>query len=160
MVERVIASVRRIVLTLGPTILEELGFVPAIQYYAHRFAQSSGIETNVKVGALPKPIPVSHQVALYRILQGALSNVLKHAQARRVTVDVGSINRSMLIMVIQDDGTGFDTQARRLPTSVGLTAMRERAESLGGRVHIQSRRKSTRACGRGTRIEIGLPLRR
>jgi signal transduction histidine kinase len=160
MAERVIASVRRIVLTLGPTILEELGFVPAMQYYAHRFAQSTGIETTVNVGALPEPIPVSHQLALYRILQGALSNVLKHAHARRVTVDVGSINRSMLIMVIQDDGAGFNTQARRLPTSVGLTAMRERAESLGGRVHIQSRRKSTRACDRGTRIEIDLPLRR
>jgi signal transduction histidine kinase len=157
-VERAIASVRRIVLTLGPTILEELGFVPAIEYYAHRFAQTTGIETTVNVGKLPERIPVSYQVALYRVLQGALSNVLKHAHARHVAVNLGPMSQSTLIMVVQDDGVGFDTHAPRSPASVGLTAMRERVEFLRGRFHIKSRRKGTQGRSRGTRIEIDLPL--
>ena len=157
-VERVIASVRRIVLTLGPTILEELGFVPAIRYYAHRFAQTTHIETTVNVCKLPERIPIGHQVALYRVLQGALSNVLKHAHARHVTVSLGIKGQSTLIMVVQDDGVGFDTHAPRSPTSVGLTAMRERVEGLRGKFHIKSQRKGAHKRSQGTRIEIDLPL--
>ena len=158
LVTRTIGSVRRMVLDLGPAILDELGFVPAIRYYAQRFAENTGVEVTVQVARMPEQLPMSHQVALYRILQGALSNVLKHAQARNVIVTLGMMGRSVLVMVIQDDGIGFDPKSPRPRTSVGITAMRQRVETLGGKFHIESSQRGPRGRRRGTRIEVDLPL--
>jgi len=101
---------------------------------------------------------MSHQVALYRVLQGALSNVLKHASAKNVKVSIGSMKGSVLIMVIEDDGVGFASEAKKGRPSFGLTAMGERVEVLGGRIHIQSRPASAHGKSHGTRIEVDLPL--
>jgi len=106
---------------------------------------------------LPPTVPMAHQVALYRLIQGALANVYKHASAKNVEISLGSRKGSVLVMVIQDDGIGFDAKARYGPGSFGLTAMRERAEVLGGRVHIESRRAGM-SPRQGTRIEVDLPL--
>jgi signal transduction histidine kinase len=92
------------------------------------------------------------------LLQGALSNVLKHASAKNVKVSLGSMKDSVLIMVIEDDGIGFDVRAGPKHHSFGLTAMRERVEVLGGRIHVQSRVAGTAVKSHGTRIEVDLPL--
>jgi signal transduction histidine kinase len=95
---------------------------------------------------------------MYRLLQGALSNVLKHAQARHVRVSLGSDGDSVLIMVIEDDGVGFDTVKKPGRRSFGLTAMRERVEALGGRIVVESARAGPFKRAHGTRIEVQLPL--
>jgi signal transduction histidine kinase len=157
LVSNTIESVRRMVLDLGPTVFDDLGFLPAVRYYARRFSTSTGIEVIVEEGRLPAEIPLSHQTALYRILQGALSNVLKHARAKHVKVALASLRDAVLVMTIEDDGVGFDTGALR-SGRFGLTAMRERVGVLGGKVHVESWRSGASSKRHGTRIEIDLPL--
>jgi signal transduction histidine kinase len=89
-------------------------------------------------------------------LQGALSNVLKHAQAKNVKIALLNIKNSVLVMSIEDDGVGFGTGEPR--HHFGLTAMRERVAVLGGKLHIQSWRTGTFDVRHGTRIEVDLPL--
>ena len=158
LVSHAIDSVRRLVLDLGPAVFDDLGFLPAVRTYTGQFSARTKISVQLREGYLPENIPMSHQVALYRLLQGALSNVLKHASAKSVKVSLGCIKNSVLILVIQDDGVGFDTSARPRNGSFGLTAMRERVEVLGGRIHIQSTPLGSMSKIRGTRIEIDLPL--
>ncbi|HUA86077.1 MAG TPA: sensor histidine kinase [Bryobacteraceae bacterium] len=158
-VSHAIDSVRRLILDLGPAVFEELGFLPAVKSYADQFSSRTKINVTVQEGYLPEDVPLSHQVALYRLMQGALSNVLKHSHARNVRISLGSMNDSVLIMVIEDDGVGFDTRAKPGRRSFGLTAMRERVEVLGGRIHVHSKRANVRGRKHGTRIEVDLPLR-
>jgi signal transduction histidine kinase len=158
LVSHAIDSVRRLVLDLGPAVFDELGFLPAVRTYTSQFSARTKIAVTLREGYLPENIPMSHQVALYRLLQGALSNVLKHASAKTVKVSLGCMKDSVLILVIQDDGLGFDTTGKPSSKSFGLTAMRERVEVLGGRIHIQSMPMGSMSKIRGTRIEVDLPL--
>jgi signal transduction histidine kinase len=158
LVSHAIDSVRRLVLDLGPAVFDDQGFLPAVRMYTGQFSARTKISVQLREGYLPENIPMSHQVALYRLLQGALSNVLKHASAKSVKVSLGCMKNSVLILVIQDDGVGFDTTVRPGNGSFGLTAMRERVEVLGGRIHIQSMPAGSMSKIRGTRIEIDLPL--
>jgi signal transduction histidine kinase len=158
LVSHAIDAVRRLVLDLGPAVFDELGFLPAVKSYAAQFSVHTGIRVTVHEGYIPDTVPLTHQIALYRLLQGALSNVLKHARASNVSVSVGSRKDSVLIMVVEDDGNGFDTMAKPGRRSFGLTAMRERVEVLGGRIHVESRRANASVKKHGTRIEVDLPL--
>jgi signal transduction histidine kinase len=160
LISRLIESVRRLTIDLGPAVLEQVGFMPAVRTYARQYAARTGIEVHVQEGELPDTIPPSHQTALYRVLQGALSNVAKHARAKNVKITVGGVRRAVLVMIIEDDGVGFDVSALRPDRAFGLTAIRERIQSLGGRVHIESRPARPRGGRSGTRIEIDVPLRR
>jgi signal transduction histidine kinase len=157
-VSHAIDSVRRLVLDLGPAVFDDLGFLPAVRTYTGQFSSRTKIAVTLREGYLPENIPMSHQIALYRLLQGALSNVLKHARAKTVKVSLGCMNDSVLILVIQDDGVGFNTSVKPASHSFGLTAMRERVEVLGGRIHIQSVPAGSQSKLRGTRIEVDLPL--
>jgi signal transduction histidine kinase len=156
LVSQAIDSVRRLVFDLGPAVFEDLGFVPAMRSYARQFSARTSIHVRLEAGRLPEDIPMSHQVALYRLLQGALSNVLKHASAQNVRVSLKFKNPSMIMMVVEDDGVGFDTRARA--NSFGLTAMRERVEALGGKIEVESRPAKAMAKRHGTTIRVGLPL--
>jgi len=152
-----IDSVRRLILDLGPAVFEDLGFLPAVKSYISQFSARTKIKVTLRDSYLPAEIPSSHQVALYRILQGALSNVLKHAHAANVKVSMGSMKDAVLIMVIEDDGAGFDVTSKT-GRRFGLTAMRERVEVLGGRFHVQSKPAWPANKIHGTRIEVDLPL--
>jgi signal transduction histidine kinase len=158
LVSHALDSVRRLVLDLGPAVFDELGFLPAVRSYTQQFSARTKINVTLGEGYIPGEIPMTHQVALYRLLQGALSNVLKHASAKNVKVSIGSMKGSVLIMVIEDDGIGFAADAKKGRRSFGLTAMGERVEVLGGRIHIQSRPSSLKGKPHGTRIEVDLPL--
>lgn len=152
-----IESVRRLVLDLGPAIFDELGFVAALKFCARQFSVRTGIKVSLQENQTPEVVPQSHQVALYRILQGALSNVLKHAKAQNVKVALGTAKRGTLVMSIEDDGVGFDVMSVS-PRSYGLTAMRERTEVLEGKLRIESNQAGSPGRWHGTRIEIELPL--
>ena len=151
-------AVRRLVLDLGPAVFDELGFLPAVKSYAAQFSSRTRVNVTVQEGYLPENVPLTHQVALYRLLQGALSNVLKHAQAKNVRISLGCMKDSVLIMVVEDDGVGFDPATRPGRRSYGLTAMRERVEVLGGKIQVESRRAGIPSKKHGTRIQVDLPL--
>jgi signal transduction histidine kinase len=153
-----IDSVRRLILDLGPAILDEVGLLPAVKQYARQFSARTGINVTVQESNLPSNLPSSYETTLYRVLQGALSNVVRHSRARNVRITFGSVKESVIVMAIEDDGVGFDVARKTQGRAFGLQAMRERIESLGGRIHLESR--PARGSGRraGTRIEVDLPL--
>jgi signal transduction histidine kinase len=160
LVTRAIESVRRLTLDLGPAILEQIGFLPAVRLYARQFGARTGIKVEVRETDLPAGVPDTHETALYRVMQGALSNVAKHARARSVRVTLGGLGGSVIVMIIEDDGVGFDATRPDAARTFGLTAMRDRVQSLGGRLHVESRSAAVAGARAGTRIEIDLPLRK
>jgi signal transduction histidine kinase len=157
LVSHTIQSVRRITLDLGPAVLDELGLLSALKFYARQFSSATGIKVTVAEDPLIERLPLTYEVALYRVLQGALSNVMKHSRAKNVSVSVTKKD-SGLIMVIEDDGVGFDSAAILAQRSFGLSSMRERAEVLGGSFRIKSVRAGMLSRKHGTRIEVDLPL--
>jgi len=158
LVSHTLDSVRRLVLDLGPAVFDDLGFLPAIKFYAQRFSATTGIEVTVDDRNLPGNLPLTHQTAIYRVLQGSLSNVLTHSGARRVKVVLAANKSSALAMSIEDDGVGFDVGGVMSELGFGLTAMRERVAVLGGRVQVQSWPAGPFGGRHGTRIEVDLPL--
>jgi signal transduction histidine kinase len=149
---RTIEEVHRLVLDLRPSVLDDLGLVSAIRWYAERHLESRGIAVRCEFGEVP-PLRPELETALFRICQEAMSNIARHAQAESVLVQVG-LEGGGLTVEIEDDGRGFAAGAiggsERRP--FGLLGIRERAELLGGSAQIDS------APGKGTRIRVRVPL--
>jgi signal transduction histidine kinase len=160
LIKHALKSVRHLTFDLGPAIWNQQGFLPAVTLYARQFAKRTGIKVRLDAGRLPPNLPTGYETALYKVLQGALSNVVAHAGAHRVGITL-TRGRDSLAMKIEDDGTGFNVgRTLRAPHhSFGLRAMRERVELLGGAIHFASRNAQRRTPGHGTTIEVHLPLR-
>jgi two-component system NarL family sensor kinase len=144
---------------LGPAVWNEQGFVPAVRLYARQFADRTGIKVRLNAARMQARLPARCETALYKVLQGALSNVVAHADAHRVKITLAS-GRESVAMRIEDDGRGFHVERKLgVPSqSYGLRAMRERIELLGGAIDFSSRPARLRAECRGTTIEAHLPL--
>ncbi len=150
---RTLEDVHRIILDLRPSVLDDLGLLSAIQWYADRALATRGIAARCEFGELRR-LPPEMETALFRICQEAMSNVARHAQATAVLVQVG-VDGSEVVIEVEDDGKGFDPDAvarREGRRSWGLMGIRERAEILGGTATIDS------APGQGTRVEVRIPL--
>ena len=144
------AATRRIAADLRPTILDDLGLVPALQWLVQSFRERAGIECALEVDEdfeLQEP----HATAVFRIAQESLANVRKHARARHVHVLLERAAGEVVLRV-RDDGIGFELAGARKPTSLGLIGLRERAKLLQGRTEIAS------APGEGTCVEVCFPL--
>jgi signal transduction histidine kinase len=159
LVAHAIESVRRLTLDIGPAFLDSVGFLPALRSFVRQFSQRTRIKVDLEERDAPASVPASHATALYRVLRGALSNVAKHSKARHVKVTLGN-GGPAFVMVIEDDGQGFDARAQSPDRSFGLTAMRARIRGLHGRLSIESRSTGPNGEKSGTRIEVRLPLRR
>ena len=154
-----IQDIRRLIQDLRPAVLDELGLVPALREYVTRYQEEQGLEVALALPALSpveglegdERLPAPLETALFRIVQEALANVAKHAQAQRVEVAMTCDQRGVTLH-IADDGQGFDPQAPRSGTHLGLWSMRERVEQLGGRFEIEC------APGAGTRVRAIIPL--
>jgi signal transduction histidine kinase len=159
LIKHALTSVRRLTFDLGPAVWHEQGFVPAIRLYVRQFAKRTGIKVRLDAARMQAQLPARCETALYKVLQGALSNVAAHADARSVNVSLASGHESVA-MKIEDDGRGFNIARKlRVPRkSYGLRAMRERIELLGGGIHFTSRPARRRAECRGTTIVVDLPL--
>lgn len=153
LLNRVERQIRRFSHELRPTILDDLGWFPAIEFLCQGVAKRANlairIETSVK-----ERLPNRIEVALYRMIQEALTNVTKHANASEVRIRVRR-NRGVLSCSVRDDGAGIQTRpangsARR--KGLGLLGIRERLNALGGTLQIDSAR------GRGTRLSFRIPL--
>ncbi len=152
LVDQMLEHVRELSHDLRPTMLDELGLVPTLRWYANRFARRLGIVLDFEAVNLDERPPPELETALYRILQEALTNVARHAQAKQVKIHLARRD-GLLSMTIEDDGVGFDVQrSLRKRAGAGLFGMRERAALLGGTLGMQA------APGRGTRLSVELPL--
>ena len=148
-----IEDVRRVIRDLRPIYLEDLGLVPAIEMLTQALNQSDRLEASCTIEGEVRRLAPEHELAVYRIVQEALNNVIKHAQARHV--DVGLRFGEMLSVSIRDNGVGFAMPDRVDALTdrghFGLIGMRERAELIGARLVIHS------SPGQGTTVELTLP---
>jgi len=157
MVKHTLQQVRELSLDLRPSLLDDLGLVPALRWYLDRQAQRVGFEARLMADALEVRPSVNVEITCFRIVQEALTNVARHAQAKRVSVELRQ-RGAELHLTIRDDGQGFDVEEalRRAArgASLGLPGMQERAQCVGGQLRIES------APGRGTEIRAIFPLER
>ena len=153
MLNQVEKHLRRYSHELRPTILDDLGWIPAIRFLAEGISKRANLPIHIDA-AVPGRPPATIETTLYRIVQEALTNAVKHAKASNVWIRAWRENL-VLCCSIRDDGGGFDSNqahAARGHKGLGLIAMQERVTAIGGTLHIESRP------GHGTELSIRLPL--
>jgi len=151
MVDDLVKSVRRIATELRPPILDQLGLPAAVEWLAQDFARRTGIRCQTSIHPTDGAITNELATALFRIVQEALTNVLRHAGATRVDIELG-VKSACVMVEINDDGTGI-TEAGMGPGSLGILGMRERAAALGGVLEVAPRSNG------GTRVAAWFPPR-
>ena len=145
-------TVRNLMNALRPSQLDEYGLAPAIRTYVEQYAQRTGLAVTVHATAGFPRMCSQKEIALFRVTQEALNNVVKHAAATKVAIVLGSDHAPSIRLSITDDGKGLAPRVSPPPTGSGhgLTTMRERAELVGGKFRLDS------APGKGTSIIIDL----
>ena len=147
-----LAESRRVVWALRPRPLAERSLPEALQELAGQLAEETGLHAEATVTGTARPLDAAVEAALLRVAQEALANVRKHAGASQVTVTLSYLD-DVVMLDVQDDGVGFDSGGTVAAAGgLGLRAMRERAEQLGGSLTIES------APGEGATIAVELPL--
>ena len=144
-------DVRRLAVELRPSALDDFGLVSAVERLAETFREQTGMQVDLEARLGEERLPSAVETALYRIVQEALTNIVKHAEATRVSVLLTRKDGSALA-VVEDDGLGFDPGAAR-DEGLGLVGMRERVALVGGRLRIES------AAGAGATLVAEVPLR-
>jgi signal transduction histidine kinase len=149
--DRVEAQLRRLSHELRPTMLDDLGLAAALEWLGQGVTDRTGVP--VTVTAPERRLVPDVETALYRIVQEALNNAVRHGQPRRIDVEVQE-EGAHIRAVVRDDGQGFDVAAawaRRGDRGLGLIGMRERAEVLGGTLEIRS------TLGQGAELTVRIP---
>ncbi|MEO6119464.1 MAG: GAF domain-containing sensor histidine kinase [Terriglobales bacterium] len=149
-VDRTILGIRRIIGKLSPLVLQELGLIAAIRKEAKDLGKNSQVETRVAISDEVGRLSPETETALYRIVQEALHNVAKHAQASHVNV-VMDRHEDGIHLLVEDNGVGIFPKSNFRGNSFGLAGIKERVAMLGGKVRVTSLK------GQGTRIEITVP---
>jgi PAS domain S-box-containing protein len=143
-------GVRRIARGLRPPSLEDAGVVAALQAHIRNLFESQTIRTSFDAGAVDQLLNDDGKLILYRVVQEALSNVVRHSGATTVNVAV-HVEGSEVVAVVEDDGEGFDSSRVGNGAGLGLLGMKERATSAGGSVRVESE------LGGGTRVRLSIP---
>jgi PAS domain S-box-containing protein len=145
-------DVRRMAYKFHSSILDDLGLTAALTHLVNEWSASTGIKTVIVQEEITDPLPRAVASCLYRIAQESLANIMKHAKATRVEVEL-TCDGQEITLSIHDSGVGFDLEAVQAHhLGLGLVNMRERVRSVQGRLEIQSEP------GRGTQISVQIPL--
>lgn len=152
---RALEEMRKMILDLRPSALDDLGLVSAIRWYAENTLEPAGVAVSCKVSGKEKRLPGPLETALFRMAQEAINNIARHAQAEKAELQLRFANRKVVIDV-KDDGKGFDVRQVAASSDetrgLGLLGMKERAALFGGSVQVESK------LGRGTRVHIEVPV--
>ena len=148
LLDTILRSVRDLVMGLRPSMLDDFGLQPALEWHVRDFRRRFGIPVDLSLSGDLDTLPDQYRTCVYRIVQEALTNCARHAQATRVTVDV-RYDRNTLELLVADDGVGIDPSRTR---GVGLLGIEERVRELHGIFHVA--RRSTR----GTELRATLPV--
>jgi PAS domain S-box-containing protein len=150
LIDTTIHSVRRISSELRPSILDDLGLVAAIEWQGQQFESHTGITCQCNCFIDPVDLTRDQATALFRILQEAMTNILRHAQATRVSIALEEEER-VLVLTVKDNGRGITEEERTGLESLGLIGMRERAHLIGGKIEVVG------LTGTGTLITVRVP---
>ena len=148
--EKTLNEVRDLALLLRPSMLDDFGLVPALNWQARETGKRTGLDVRLYAGDDCDELPDEHKTCIFRLVQEALNNAARHARAHTVLVNVKNAG-DRVVFSVQDDGAGFD---KRMVRGLGLLGMEERVRRLGGLLRIDS------YPGRGTAIVAELPLAR
>ncbi|MFO8026834.1 MAG: sensor histidine kinase, partial [Opitutales bacterium] len=154
LVEQSVESVHRFAMGLRPTMLDDLGLVPALRSCARGFTEQTELPVHLELPEDLKPLADGPAVALYRVARSALANVARHAEATEVRLSLRQTQRT-LHLEVADNGKGFKLKhalSEKQTNRLGLIGMRERAEMIGGRFNIVS------TPGKGTTVSVRLPF--
>ncbi len=146
-----VQTVKAICADLRPGLLEELGLQAALEWAVARFQERSGITTSLKVGGSQLNVDAGMSIAIYRIVQEALTNIVRHAAAGRAEVRLRR-ELNWLILEVEDDGRGLPGHPQGAPQSFGIIGMRERVRSFGGEFNLSAGKE------RGAVIRARFPL--
>ncbi len=152
MLDETMTAVRRITADLRPLMLDDLGLNAALEWLARESARRMGIEVTVRLGEHDPRLDGEATIAVYRIVQEALTNAARHSRATDVHIELHE-SGGELALTVQDNGVGFATGAIRKPGSFGLLGIRERAQLLGGSMQTENPLVG------GARVTVRLPLR-
>ena len=139
-------SIRDIALLLRPSMLDDLGLMPALEWQAREVSRRSGVKITVTAENVSDSLPDEMRTCIYRVVQEALQNVFRHSGAKSAVVTVRQYDGS-LSLIVEDDGSGFDPEKTR---GLGMLGMEERVRQLGGQFEVQS------APGKGTVLKVRL----
>ncbi len=142
---------RRIIEELRPTLLDNLGLSAALDWQVHEICDRATLDCTIETPADDSGIPPEVAIALYRILQEALTNIVKYAKAKSVSVDLG-MGEDDVTLLIEDDGIGIPEDAQNNLLSHGIAGMRQRVRALHGEFSISRRPQG------GTLIEVNVPI--
>ena len=140
--------VRNMALLLRPSMLDDLGLIPALKWQARECSKHTPMDVSVAADLDSDELPDEYKTCIYRVVQEALHNSARHSGAASVRIRVEQ-EPNRLLLNIQDDGHGFDAEHTK---GLGLLGMQERVTRLGGRFRVQSQR------GHGTNLSIELPF--
>ncbi len=148
-------SVRDIAMGLRPSVLDDLGVGPGLEWQGREFSRRTGIPVEVLVEGLPPDVPEQHRTCVYRVVQEALTNCARHAQAHRIRIALHT-QAGRMCLTVQDDGRGVPAEVREgrrgASVGLGLLGIEERVRELGGSLSILSQK------GKGTLLKIIVPL--
>jgi signal transduction histidine kinase len=148
LLETSVGMVRNMALLLRPSMLDDLGLLPAVEWHSREVWKRSGVAVHVAGNGDLEDLPEQHKTCIYRVVQEALHNVVQHADAKNVRVMIERAPAAVHVS-IQDDGHGFDPLRQK---GLGLIGIEERVENLNGTVAVRSEP------GLGTMLDISLPL--
>jgi signal transduction histidine kinase len=151
LLDNTVQSVRRIASELRPSMLDDLGLAPAMEWHLNEFGKRSGIKISFHEPEEELELPKQVKTGLFRILQESLTNVARHSKATKVQVELREKNNHLLLR-IEDNGIGFDQRQVAQKNTLGLLGMKERTAMMGGSYEIQSKP------GKGTEISVDIPL--
>jgi PAS domain S-box-containing protein len=151
LVNELVGQIRNLSLSLHPSMLDDLGLLPTLLWYFGTITTKTQVRIEFKHSGLNNCFPQEVKTAAYRIVQEALTNVVRHAKVNRVDV-TSWVDQDTLFIRIKDEGAGFDPRALPLGASRGLYGMREWAQSIGGELTVES------SLGVGTAITARLPI--
>jgi PAS domain S-box-containing protein len=151
LIDTTISTVRRISAELRPGVLDDLGLIPAIEWQAQQFQARTGIRCRVRTQVEEVALSREKTTVLFRIFQEVLTNVMRHAGATEVSVDI-SVVGSRFCLEVQDNGRGIRESEKADPLALGILGMMERARSVGGAINI------TGKAGVGTVVEVCVSL--
>ncbi|MFA4948491.1 MAG: ATP-binding protein [Candidatus Krumholzibacteriia bacterium] len=151
-VKFVAESTRTIAKSFHPAMLDELGFVPTLNWYIDNFIRGEELGVEFEEAGFDEELSAPVSLALYRVAQEALTNVVRHARASSVSISLTK-GYPCVIMEIEDNGRGISTQKTKKKTQgLGLVSMRERIEHMGGTFHMTS------SPGKGTKVRVKIPI--
>jgi signal transduction histidine kinase len=148
MTERSVTLVRNLSLLLRPTMLDDLGLVPALNWLAREFTRTTALQVDVATVDCPDDLSEEHRTCIFRVVQEAVRNASRHSGAHHARIYIKQ-EGGRLSVSVQDDGSGFDPQQE---TGLGILGMEERVVHLGGTLRVESQR------GRGSIVRFDLPL--